>query len=845
MAQLRRSTSKGSRAIESTCQKIKEFLPILVAHCYNSPMQLGKLLVASTLCLAVSGSFGQGDKPPIRSAPKPGQRPTISPGQSVIAVRDSLVARPKTGTPVAAANGRPGKQDDTPFLATVGISWRSNSPTAEFKLNGPGPYPKTGTFEVYEFAPAPVTGSTGLTVFKSNQIQVLPIAPIHKQKVTTDAEGKFTVNFGGFAPKAPTKIFDKFGIAPGAAAGDESSKNGNLAAGKIQGLGYTNYYVRVVNDNGTSSTNALIEYGEVLPPETQSFAEVQIVAGGAWSIGITSSVPVYHMRWSSQARGATAAVFQLSTKPFPDDARTWRLSSFAGMSGPAPAGAAGGINDYSVDLKNYIPHVPHGTIKGTFYYRVIPLRSNGDMAAQPSSTVTLTVVDPPPPPAYPPTKFEIWVNSLYSTGETAEKPIWGDSAQLNFVAKMSFRWSTQTGISKAKFVVERYNSFGYDPVFDTVIDHQGNYDLPIGPNMMVPGIYQITLTPIDASGKQVAQSAKVFNTVPVPSVNPGLPANKNPPSPSANFNVTVDHYQPPVGETLYHFILAKDPPQGNLYDDAMYKFYAGLVGHTPHKGDKIYLPPKPDNGKSWSDVVSDGVNFVAGIIKWAEGVIASLNSFYVDIKNAAAEGIASATGLPASVIRMGIDIAMEAMGVPSTPLDFPGMSELGSDFVAGEILDAVDVPGVDRDALAGKIKSGISDMAQAGKATNNPNAPMLIPDPDYADKPAMMKLRINCTSSDPNVYGHASPISIRVESWGADGNDHIVLYENTVILPKLKAGQTVVIPVALKYYKTDTSGPTHENALGRWNKAMYNPASTWFTVGGEKITNHLSSKAWP
>ena len=716
----------------------------------------------------------------------------------------------------------------------------------EFKLNGPGPFPKTGTFEVYEFAPAPVTASTGLRLSQTNQVQIKPITPLYTVAITTDAEGKFTINFGTFAPKAPTKVFEKFGKPVSVAADGESSNAGQLSVAKIQALGYTSYFVRVVNSQGASSTNAMIEYGEALPPETPSFAEVQPKLGAGWTIFATSFSPIFQMRWSSQAKAATTAVFQVSNKPFPDDARTWRQSSLAGLSGPAPAGSPSGINEYGIDLSNYIPQKGHSKLVGTYFYRVIPLKSNGDLAAQPSTTVTLQVVDAPVPPPLPETTFEIYVNSnMPSHGEMAEKPIWGISAQLAAVNHMYFRWSTQPSITKAKFVVERYNAFGYDPVFDTVIDQQGNYDLPIAQNMQVPGIYQITLTPIDASGNQVAQSSKVYNTVPVPLVTPGLLPNNNPPGPSAYFDVTVDHYQPPIGETKYHFILAREPELGGVYNDMMTKFFSGLVGHTPHKGDKVYLPPKPDNGTSWSDVISDGINYVASVIKWAEGALASLNSFYADIKNAAAEGISSATGIPASFIRMGIEIAMQAMGVPSTPFEFTSLSSLGSDYLAGEILEAADIPGVDRDALAGKIKSGVMDMADAGKATNVPGAPMLIPDPDFADKPAMMKLRVHCTSSDPNAYGHASPISIRVESWGADGNDHVVLYENTVVLPKLKAGQTVIIPVALKYYATTSNGVTHENNLVRWNKAMYNPASTWFTVDGQKITNHLSNKAWP
>src|SRR5947208_12276780 len=111
-----------------------------------------KLLLTAILCVvAAASSYGQDDKTPIRI----GVRPLQS--------RDVLLARPKADTP-PLPGGRPAKLDATHFQAIASISWRSAKPTAEFKLQGPGPFPKTGVFEVYASPPTPVTGSSGLTL---------------------------------------------------------------------------------------------------------------------------------------------------------------------------------------------------------------------------------------------------------------------------------------------------------------------------------------------------------------------------------------------------------------------------------------------------------------------------------------------------------------------------------------------------------------------------------------------------------------------------------------------------------------------------------------------------------
>jgi hypothetical protein len=170
--------------------------------------------------------------------------------------------------------------------------------------------------------------------------------------------------------------------------------------------------------------------------------------------------------------------------------------------------------------------------------------------------------------------------------------------------------------------------------------------------------------------------------------------------------------------------------------------------------------------------------------------------------------------------------------------------EFGSDYLAGQILDASGAGDALRDQLSSGIKSGLSEMAKSGAITNDPNAPILVPDPDYQDKPAVIMLQVHCRqfgTVDPNTYGGTSPVSIRVETWYNEGAglDHVVLFVATVALPKMKDGQTMNVPVALRYSKM-----YYENR-GRWNKAfnLGNKACR-FTIDNQIITGRPCLTPW-
>ncbi|AIE83710.1 hypothetical protein [Fimbriimonas ginsengisoli] len=794
-------------------------------------------------CAIAAGAFGQEIKAPI----KRGQRPILVGQQRGLSVRDSLVARPKVDTPAPSPNGRPGKLDDTSFSSTASVSWRSAAPAVEFKLNGAGPFPKTGTFEVYAIAPALTNAPAGAGLSSVNQIKATPPELLYKIPITTGQDGTFTVNFGAFAPKAKGNAFALIGKPAGAAVDGESSSAAKLAVAKIQALGYTRYYARVVNPKGASSTNACIEYGEALPSDVSSNLRVKTSNNAnPWLTTITSTLPVYSLKWWTLAPGASSAVFQLSQKPFSDDPRTWRLSGL-GHCGPVPAGSSDGINLFGLSLANYLVGGPRA--KGDYYLRVVPLKPNGDLAAQPSNEVLLHLVAADATPLAS-TQLEIWTNSAFTHGETAEKPIWGSSTDLSFLDTITFRWSTKTNVTKANVLVRRIDDWSNDVVNESTVNHQGPFALDIKPLLLPGRFYEIKVSPVDSGGKPAAEEAKVFINVSAQGPLQGLPTPKQPPTASFNCFVTVDHYEPLKLEEPYRYVLAREPNQGTIVDDEMYKFFAALTNHpSPHQGDKIYLPPKPDNGKSWSDYVSDGVNFVASIATWAEGAASSLNSYYDQVKQSAAEGISSATGIPVEIVKFGIEIACDSMGVPSNPMDFGGMTSLGSDYLAGEILDATGAGDALRDQASGLIQSGLTDMAKQGTAMNDPSAPMIIPDPDFAAKPSIMRLRVKYASSDSGAYGGGGPVTIRVESWYSEDQnsldpkntpkEHVVLYESTIVLPKMKAGQVLTIPVALRPTKLLLDEP------GRWWKAYNMSKETWFTVDGTVTKDRLCSKAWP
>jgi hypothetical protein len=645
-----------------------------------------KFLATAILCLvAATSSYGQDDQTPLTIAVRPLQS------------RDVLLARPKADTPVVLPGGRPAKLDDTPFQASTSISWRSVEPTVEFKLQGPGPFPKTGVFEVYASPPSPVNGSGGLTLSPANQVTITPLTPLYKTSISTAEDGIFTVDLGVFAPKAKrvqlgglvktvgntedrgASLVDKVAVAKDGTSpvelrvfapkvkrvqlgglvktvgntDDSGASLGNgTAVAKIETIGFTQYYVRVVNDKGTSSTNATIEYGEQLPPDVPSDLQAKnpVLGGRPWLIDITTTSPVYALRWWTLAPGATSAVFQVSNTPFPDDARTWRLAGLNRATGSVPTGPANGVNEFGLDLTNYLVGGPRS--KGDYFLRVVPLKANGDLAAQPSDAIKLHLVAPPSVPL-PESSLEIRENpNAPERGEFAEKPLWGASAHLDSSAKFLFRWSTQSSVTNAKVSVRRIDDWSNDLVHEASIDKQGDFELGIGPKMVSPRVYQVTLIPTDESGTQVAQDAKVFVSTPVPSdYHLPLPDPNSPPNAWFNFDVSVVHYEPPKESELYRYVLSHEPTHGSPIDDAFYSLYQQLTGHAePHRGDKVYLPPKQDNGKSWDEYVADGANFVAKIGSWAQGAASSLNSQIDQVKSVAAKGISSATGgaIPAS-----------------------------------------------------------------------------------------------------------------------------------------------------------------------------------------------------
>jgi hypothetical protein len=787
-------------------------------------MKIANLVLCGFLLVTSMAAQAQEGKPQIRI------------GGAGLQTRDVLSARPKADAPAPLPNGRPAKLDQTPYSTIASISWRSAKPTVEFKIQGAGPFPKTGVLEIYATPPALTNASAGLTLTPTNQVKILPQAPLFKTPITTGPDGVFTATLSSFAPKVPR------GNGLLRPSTGEGAPVDLTTVSKIQANGYVRYYARVVAPSGASSTNAIIEYGEALPAEIQSNLQAKNPAQGQpWLTEVTSFDPFFSLRWWALDSGAVAAAFQLSKNPFPDDARTWRNAALIKFSGSVPGNSPDGMNLFGLDLTNYLTGRHH--VKGDFYLRIVPLKANGDLAAQPSNAIQLHLAIPPAQSLAACT-FEIRTNpSAPATGEAAEKPSWGTSAILNPMEKDLFRWSTPGAATSARVLVRRIDDWSNDVVLDEVVAHQGDFELALAGKLAEQRGYEVSLQPLGADGKQIAQTEKVIISTTFSSMG-FLPPAKTPPGGAPfNYDVSVQHYQPRKGEILYHYVLSKEPQQGGPVNDAYYKLYQQLTGHaSPHKGDKVYMPPKPDNGKSWNDYVSDGVSFVAGIISWAESSAIAVNSYWEKVKQGAAEGISSATGIPVQIVRMGIDIGLQALGVPENPFELPLISEVGADYLTSEILDVDGANALLRDTASGAIKSGLDTMAKTADFKNDPNAPILVPDPDFGDKPALMTLLVKGSSTDPNLYGACSPVSIRVENWYENNGakDHVVLFETTVMLPKVKAGQTIRVPVALRYSKA------YYDERGRWETAYsFGTKSCRFTVDG-KIMEHLScDAAWP
>ena len=786
-------------------------------------MRVAKFLL--TLMLFVFGPFSRGQD--------------IKPVSPVIQGHPVLSARGQAAAPAALPGGRPPKLDDTPYSGSASVSWRTSRPFAELKIQGAGPFPKKGTVEVFKSPPGFITSIPGAAYTLANQIQVKPIVPIYTAPVITADDGTFALNVGMFAPKP--KSTRPIISRPGAIGdgGSRGSVSDPTAVGMIDNIGFTTYYVRFVDSAGNSTTTVTVEYGEKMPPEMPSFVEARREGNGPpWTNNLTTSSSAIGFRWTSQASDVTSAVYQISQNNFGGDPRSWRVVALSTATGAVPFPAING--EFGLDVSNQVVGGTHP--KGDYFLRVILLKINGDLAAQPSDPMKIHFVEPPVV-QLPPSSFETDANMFSGGhGEFAEKSVWSKAAKIELSRPVQFRWNADTSAKQALVVLRQVDDGSNKEIQTKIVGDQGRFEWDLAGTISYPHVYVAMIYPNDGHGNQVSQQSGVIITLYAPNTSPPQTLPPGSPVASAYFGIELAHYAPPWAGPLYHFVLTKDPPNNNPVEQAYYSWYKQLAGGaTPHKGLKVYLPPKQDNGKSWTDVIADAPSFLASVFNFAENLISFANGFVDSVKNFAAEQISNATGIPVELVRLGIDVACTMMGVPENPIQLPGLGELGSDFVAGQILDASGAGDLARDQLSSAIQSGAKDMAKAGHLSNNTLGPDLVPDPDFADKPAMMQVKVTCKCSEEGVYVGTSPIFVQVEGWYDEGagQDHVVLFEANVNVPKMKNGQTLMIPFALRYSKMHSTEP------GRWNKAFNLSKKTLFTVDYNKYNNKPLRVAWP
>ena len=793
-------------------------------------------LFSILLCVSLGQAFAQEGKPRVF-------QPKFA--------RDVLRAKPHL-PPAIIPNGQVGPPVQN-FSSTSKVSWRGHS-RIDFQVISSSTFPKTFNFEIFTIAPALTAGSAGLTLTPINTPILSNDSLVLSKSVTIQPDGLFSIECASFAPIAPSGKVKSFGLVQG--NGDGGAVKIDLTSQHcIERNGFRRYYAHLVDSSGKSSTNATIEYGELPAPEIPTNCQVLKSPeeqgsdiNNVWASESTAWESGRTFTWNTNAAMVSTAYFQVSNKPFSHDSRLWRLDGNEGAIGRIPTK---GNPNFGLELAYYSSQGYIAEAKaplGAYYVRAIALTANGDLAALPSEAVTVNLIQEPKP-VLPQCFFQICYNSdgVNAKPEFKQTPIWGTWAPDAKVGQPIYiRWAATLLATKASINVTSILSPTGSSYWTGMLDHQGIMIVPCETMYSLPGIYALTITPLDKNGKQVAESKSVSFAVSDPNQvlppGPGL-GNGQPSGPSFNFDINVVHFEPEKGEIPYHFLLSRDPQSGPLGIEK--QLYANLTGNpNPHRGDKIYLPPKPDNGKSWSDYVTDGVNFVASVIKWAEGAIVSLNSYYDKVKMAAAEGISSATGIPASIVKMGIDIACEAMGVPENPVALPGLSDVGADFVAGEVLDQAGKTSAERDIMSSAIKSGVKAMANSASPLDDPKAPMIMPDPEFGHKMAIMTVEIVGNSSDPSAYKSYGLISVKVENWfeypgtPGGGKQHMVLYEGSISCPKLKSGQKVRVPVVLRPPVFSDSGLN-----AKWQTAMQFGDCT-VTVDGKKYEHKPCIKAW-
>lgn len=259
--------------------------------------------------------------------------------------------------------------------------------------------------------------------------------------MNVEKDSQFVIDFFEFAPSGHPTTAGEQAPKPVPVLGGQGEggirrrplvktvKNRNQTAlmGSFIGYqGYVRFFVRIETPGVISSTCAVVDYGEP-QPETQAATSLEALTRVIkmegdpttyeWGTELDahdSGHPSYRFRWTTQCSCASAR-WQLSDLPFPENPVLYKDPNFNHVWGDitevaTPSIPVGQPVEYNAEIGQYL--VPPGEEDRTYYVRLIPLKSDGTLAGQPSNTVKLTVHPLPIPVATPESTYLTFTTEL-------------------------------------------------------------------------------------------------------------------------------------------------------------------------------------------------------------------------------------------------------------------------------------------------------------------------------------------------------------------------------------------------------------------------------------------------
>ena len=430
---------------------------------------------------------------------------------------------------------------------------------------------------------------------------------------------------------------------------------------------------------------------------------------------------------------------------------------------------------------------------------------------------------------------------------TSEFPdqVWGVSDAISPVKKsLKLRWAPPKGTTSATVQVikgETSEAWAFwkfaDPIITQSIKVSGN------------GLQQFT---VDLSSLVDSDDQTKYMVRVIPEIDSTLLASQ----PSNWVNITVDNVKAvtkaslkfktelvgwsqghePSSDDQYRFVVAN---AAYAQKDQLKKIAGGPVDY----GTKIYLPPAPpEQETAWYEKVVVAIKWVFDFINIQWENFSVMKNTMISLVKDVPVSLAKKIGVPASIADNSWKTLDSVLNLKGAPMNAIRKIESSPDYVFGKMMDDCGVTNnAERSALRGDFFTALSIWSR-GAIANSTTTTMLglSPDPDYEVRPGIAFVNVTATANGklPDNYRASGPTLI-VEVGSIAQNTELLglkpeyypLYQGTTVTPTLAAGQSIIVPVVLKYHWSKDQRPKD------WNFGYVYSTKAQFSVN-TKITFH-------